>query len=341
VAVTLKELAVRVGATVRGDDSVLIEGIATLRNAGPRDLSFFANRRYRRDLRETRAGAVLLAPEDLDDCPVPALVAANTRLAYALIAELLHPLPAVEAGVHPDASVSPEAELGAGVVVGAGSVVEAGARLGAGVQVGPGCVVGRDVRIGGGSRLVASVTLCHGVSIGCRVLIHPGAVIGADGFGLALEEGVWHKVPQIGSVQIGDDVEIGANTTVDRGAIEDTVIEEGVKLDNQIQVAHNVHIGAHTAIAGCAGIAGSTRIGRRCQIAGAAEISGHLEIVDDVVVTVGSLVTNDIREPGVYSSGSPLMPNGQWRRSMARIKQIDELAKRIKALEQRLAELGE
>jgi len=341
VAVTLKELATRVGATLHGDGSILIDGLATLRGAGPSHLSFFANPRYRRDLRETRAGAVLLTEADVGDCPTAALVAANTRLAYARIAELLHPEPPAEPGIDPKASVSDKADLAGNVSVGPGSVVEAGARLAPGVVIGPGCVVGRDVVVGEGSRLVANVTLCHGVRLGRRVLIHPGAVIGADGFGLALEEGRWHKVPQVGAVSIGDDVEIGANTTIDRGALEDTVIEEGVKLDNQIQVAHNVRIGAHTAIAGCTGIAGSARIGKRCQIGGAASISGHLEIVDDVVITVRSLVTNDIREPGVYSSGSPLLPNKQWRRSMARVKQLDELAKRIKSLEQRLADLDE
>jgi len=194
-------------------------------------------------------------------------------------------------------------------------------------------VVGAGAVIGAGSRLVANVTICAGVRLGARVLVHPGAVIGADGFGLAREPEGWIKVPQVGSVSIGDDVEIGANTTIDRGAIEDTVIEEGVKLDNQIQVAHNVRIGAHTVVAGCAGISGSTSIGRNCMIAGAVGIAGHLEIVDGVVITGLTMVSRSIHKPGVYSGALPLDEARRWRRNAARFRQLDALAKRVARLE--------
>ncbi|ROR32224.1 UDP-3-O-(3-hydroxymyristoyl)glucosamine N-acyltransferase [Inmirania thermothiophila] len=333
---TLGELAAHVGAELRGDPGRRVEAAAPLDRAGPRDLAFLGHPRFRRHLAATRAAAVILAPEHAGDCPVAALLTANPYLAWARALALLHPEPPPRPGVHPRAVVAEGARLGAGVSVGPCAVVEAGAELGDGVVVGPGCVVGREARIGPGSRLVANVTLGPGVILGARVLVHPGAVIGADGFGFARDGERWVRIPQLGTVRIGDDVEIGANTTIDRGALEDTVIEEGCKLDNQIQVAHNCHIGAHTAIAGCVGIAGSTRIGRRCRIGGGVGITGHLEIADDVQITAMSMVTGSIREPGVYSSGTPLEANPRWRRNAARFTRLDELARRVQALERAL-----
>ena len=223
--------------------------------------------------------------------------------------------------------------------MGACAVVQAGAEVGARAVIGPGCVLEENVVVGEDSRLAANVTLCRGVVLGRRVVLHPGVVIGADGFGIANDAGRWEKVPQLGGVRLGDDVEVGANTTVDRGALEDTVVEDGVKLDNLIQVGHNVRIGAHTAVAACVAIGGSARIGRRCTIGGAASLAGHLELADDVHLTATSAVPNSITEPGVYSSGMPVQENRAWRRSVIRLRQLDDMARSLKSLAARVAKL--
>jgi UDP-3-O-[3-hydroxymyristoyl] glucosamine N-acyltransferase len=328
----LGDLARGIGAELRGDPEVLVEGVATLEAAGPRQVAFVTSRRYRRLLGQTGAGAVILTPADAGACPVACLVTADPYLAYARAATLLNPPSPAPRGVHPSAWVSPAAQLEASAWVGPQAVVEAGAEIGPGVFIGPGSVIGEGARVGADSRLVASVTLCHGVRIGARVLIHPGAVLGADGFGLARNGGTWVKIPQLGSVIVGDDVEIGANTTIDRGALEDTVIEDGVKLDNQIQIAHNCRIGAHTAIAGSSGIAGSARIGRRCMIGGGVGVVGHVSICDDVQVAGGSVVYQSVTEPGAYASGTPLQPRLEWLRTIVRWRQLDEIARRLKDL---------
>lgn len=337
---TLEELARATGAALHGDGACAILGVATLQHARPGTISFLANPKYRRYLATTRASAVILGAEALPACPVSALVTGNPYATYARIVGILYPESLRPPGIAASATVERGAAVGAGVSIAANCLVEAGAALEDGVSLGPGCVVGRGTRIGEGTRLLANVTVCHNVLIGTRVLVHPGAVIGSDGFGIAKEDGRWIKVPQLGGVRIGDDVEIGANTTIDRGAIDDTVIEDGVKLDNQVQVAHNVHIGAHTAIAGCVGIAGSARIGRHCTVGGAAVILGHLELVDDVHITALSLVTKSISEPGIYSSGTPLQPNQQWHRNFARFRQLDDMARRLNELEARVAGAG-
>lgn len=331
----LATLAEALGAELIGDADIDVQGVGTLESAGPGEISFLSNRHYRRLLPETRAGAVMLAAEDADACPVPALVMSNPYLGYARAAALLCPPGAHLPGVHASAFVHASAVVHPSAHVAAQVAVAAGASIGAGAYVGPGCIIGERVTVGEACNLVARVTLCNDVVLGARVILHPGVVIGADGFGIANDDGVWVKIPQLGTVRLGDDVEVGANSTIDRGAIEDTVIEEGVKIDNQVQVGHNVHIGAHTAIAGCAGIAGSTRIGRRCTIGGAASIAGHLEIVDDVHVTATSGVSNSIREPGIYSSGMPVQTNRAWRRNVIRVRQLDELWRRVKQLEDR------
>jgi len=330
---TLGELAVRHGLELRGDPDLRVARVGTLQQAGPDALSFLANPGYRKQLATTRAGAVVLEAKFADACPTAALISANPYAAYARIAAELHPAPVFAPGVKAGAAVDPGARVAPDACISAGAVVESGAVIGAGACIGPNCVVGADAVIGEDSRLVASVTICAGVRLGARVLIHPGAVIGADGFGLAREPEGWIKVPQVGSVVIGDDVEVGANTTIDRGAIDDTVIGDGVKLDNQVQVAHNVHIGAHTVVAGCAGISGSTRIGRNCMIAGAVGIAGHLEIVDGVVITGLTMVSRSIGKPGVYSGALPMDDARQWRRNAARFRQLDALARRVKRLE--------
>jgi UDP-3-O-[3-hydroxymyristoyl] glucosamine N-acyltransferase len=321
---SLGELAVRFALELRGDPDTRVSEIATLAQAAPGSLSFLADSRYRRDLATTRASAVVLAPADAPACRVAALVTENPRLAFAHMAALLYPEPKYAPAIHPTAVVAAGVRLPASATVGALAVIEEDVELGERCWIGPGCIVQRGARLGEDTRLVARVNLYPGVELGARCLVHAGAVIGADGFGFALDRGSWVKIPQVGSVRIGDDVEIGANTTVDRGAIGDTVIGEGAKLDNQIQVGHNVSIGAHTAIAACTGISGSTKIGKRCMVGGMVGFAGHLTIADDVVITGCSLVSASIREPGSYSSGMPAVPTRAWRRMVAHLRRFGE-----------------
>ena len=337
--VTLGELAVRFGCELKGDPDVRVSHVATLEGAQADAITFLANPRYRRFLAQTRAGAVIVEPGLAEACSGAALLAPNPYATYARIAAFLHPAHVSAPGIHPSAVVDDAARIDSSASVGACAVVEAGAVVGPRVTIGPGCVVMRGARLGADSRLVANVTLCHGVAIGERCLVHPGAVIGADGFGLAPERGTWLKVPQVGSVTIGNDVEIGAGTTVDRGAIDDTVIGDGVKLDNQIQIAHNVRIGAHTAMAACSGVSGSTVIGARCMIGGMVGIAGHLTICDDVVITGESFVSGSIRKPGYYSGGLPIDETTRFRKNAARFTRLDELAREVKRL-RRIIEKG-
>ncbi len=333
----LGELARRIGAELSGDGGQEIVGVANLRHAGDGELSFLADRRYLEHLRTTRATAVILSPEYRADCPVAALLVENPYAAYARAAQCLHPQPEVVPGIHPTAVVDEGAEVDPTASIGAGAVIEAGSRIGPRTMIGPGCLIGPDCSVGDDCRLAGRVTLVTRVRLGRRVLVHPGAVIGGDGFGFANEDGRWIKIPQLGGVVVGDDCEIGCNTTIDRGALDDTVVAAGVKLDNLIQIAHNVEIGEDTAIAGCTGIAGSARIGRRCAIGGGVGIVGHLEICDDVQLTGTTYVTQSIDRPGTYSSGVPMEPYGAWRRNYTRIKQLDVMARRLRQLERRLA----
>ena len=321
---SLGELAVRFGLELRGDPALRVAHVATLSHAGPGSVSFLANSRLRRHLAASQAGAVVVAPADANACPGAALIAPNPHLAFARIATLLHPERAAPPGIHPSAVVSAAAQVAASAAVGPFCVIEANALIGERVQLGAGCTVEDGAQIGADTRLMARVTLYPRVHIGERCLLHTGAVIGADGFGFAAAAGTWVKVPQVGSVRVGDDVEIGANTTVDRGAIEDTVIENGVKLDNQIQVGHNVVIGEHTAIAACTGISGSTTLGKRCMIGGMVGFAGHLTIADDVAVTGCSLVSASIRHAGSYSSGMPTVETRAWRRMVAHLRRFGE-----------------
>jgi len=321
---SLGELAVRFALELRGDPQCRVSHVATLAQGTPGSLSFLADSRHRRELATTRASAVVLAPADAPACPVAALVTENPRLAFAHMAALLYPEPNCAPGIHPTAVVAMGVRIPESATVGALAVIEEDVLLGERSWIGPGCIVQRGARVGEDTRLVARVNLYAGVELGARCLVHAGAVIGADGFGFALDGGSWVKIPQVGSVRIGDDVEIGANTTVDRGAIGDTVIGEGAKLDNQIQVGHNVSIGAHTAIAACTGISGSTKIGERCMVGGMVGFAGHLTIADDVVITGCSLVSASIREPGSYSSGMPAVPTRAWRRMVAHLRRFGE-----------------
>jgi UDP-3-O-[3-hydroxymyristoyl] glucosamine N-acyltransferase len=338
VPVRLDEIVARFGGDLSGDGSVVVAGIATLDEAGPRQLTFLANPKYRARLKATRAAAVIVGPESAADCPVAKIVTPQPYLYFARVAQWLHPRPRPPAGVHPTAVIETlvpaTASIGANVRIGSGTVI------GDNVVVEANCSIGADCEIGSDSWLNANVSVYSGCRLGARAIVHSGAVIGSDGFGFAREpDGAWIKIPQTGGVTIGDDVEIGANTTIDRGALADTVIEDGVKLDNQIQVAHNVRIGAHTAMAGCVGIAGSARIGCRCTVGGAAVILGHLTIADGVDISAGTLVAKSIGRPGTYTGTVPFMEHAEWLKNFARLRHLDALADKIRALETRLAEL--
>ena len=330
---TLGELADRVQARLHGDAACVIRRVASLRNAAPGAISFLANRSYRKYLAGTSASAVILAPEVLADCPVAALVSDNPYLTYARVAALFRRPQQLDPGIHPSARLAADVSLGEDVSIGPNCVLESGVSIGSHNVIGPGCIIGAGSQIGPDSHLSAGVTICPNVVIGSRAVIHPGAVIGNEGFGLAKNGEAWEKVPQLGGLRIGNDVEIGANTTIDRGALEDTVIDDGVKLDSQVHVGHNVHIGAHTLLAGCVGVSGSASIGRHCLIGGGAGIVGHLEIADNVVITGMSMVTRSIYHPGVYSSGIPAQTGRDWNRNLARLRRLKSLITRIEALE--------
>ena len=333
MVITLGELAVRYGLELSGDPGLKVQSVASLANAAAGQLSFCTGSKYRKQLAGTRATAVVLAREMLPDCPVAGLVSPHPYAAYARIADGLHPRPALIAGVAPGASIAASARVAKSAWVGPNAVIEAGATIGERCSIGPNCVVGEGARIGDDCDLQSGVTIGQRVTTGARCVFKPGAVVGSDGFGFAPTPDGYVKVPHFGSVRIGNDVEVGANTTIDRGTIEDTIIDDGVKLDNQVQVGHNCRIGAHTVIAGCAGISGSTIIGRRCMIGGAVGIVGHLEIGDEVVVTGYSMVTHSLPGPGTYASGMPAIQSIDWRRTVARLRRLDALERRIARLE--------
>ena len=331
--ISLGELAVRFGCKLKGDPDARVNHVAKLEAATPDAVSFLANPKYRAYLATTRAGVVVLDEASAADCSVPVLVTKAPYLVYARIASVLHPPPNLPPGVHVSAVVDAAADVHPTAHIAANVVIGAGCRIAAHVAIGPGCVLGMNVIIAQDTRLMANVTLCDGTVLGERCIVNPHAVIGSEGFGFAPDQvGGWVKVPQVGSVRIGNDVEIGACTTIDRGAIGDTVIEDGVKLDNQIQIAHNVHIGAHTAMAACVGISGSTVIGRHCMIAGQVGIAGHLNICDNVVITGKSMVSASINKPGVYSGSLHAEEAGKFRRNAARFARLDDLAKEVRQL---------
>lgn len=341
MSATLAELANLCHAELRGDPKLRIHRVATLESAGKEDIAFVTGEKHSAKLAGSKAGAVILTDQDAVRHPGNALVCSNPRLCLAKVAALLHPPMSAVAGHHATAVISDTALIGADVAIGPHAVIEAGAEIGIGATIGSGCHIGAGAKIGAGSRLVAHVSIGERCILGERCIVQPGAVIGSDGFGYARDGSQWQKILQLGRVVVGDDVEIGANTTIDRGAIDDTVIERGVKLDNLIHVAHNVHIGADTAIAACVGIAGSTRIGQRCTIAGQVGIVGHIEITDDVHITGATVVSHSIRQAGTYSSGSPLEPYQSWLKNAVRMRQLDDMARRLKRLEQKLISFSE
>jgi UDP-3-O-[3-hydroxymyristoyl] glucosamine N-acyltransferase len=331
--VSLGELAVRFGCELRGDPDARVDSIASLSAAHAGAVTFLANPKLRPQLAETKATAVVLDAKSADACPVNALVVANPHATFARIAAVLYPRRVAPAGIHPSAVIAPDAKVDPSVHVGPFVVVGPKAVIGARAVIGPHSVIEEGAVVGEDVRLVARVTLCHHVQVGARAVLQPGSVIGADGFGFANDSGRWLAVPQVGTVILGPDVEVGCNTTIDRGAIGDTVLEEGVKLDNQIQIGHNCRIGAHTAMAACVGLSGSVTVGKRCMIGGMAGIVGHLSICDDVAITGLTMVSHSITRPGVYSGGIPAEDARTWRRIVGRLKRIDSMAGRLAALE--------
>jgi len=329
----LGEIVKKFGGELIGDPDVGIIQVATLESAGADELAFLAHSKYLRQLRRTRAAAVILGPDARDETRLPHIVSANPYAYFAKVSALLNPPTPVRGGVHESAVVDKSAHVAKSAYIGACAVVGKNVRIGEKALIGPGCSISDGVTIGAGTRLHANVTIYHNCSIGENCLLHSGAVIGADGFGLAEEDGVWKKIPQIGRVVIGNDVEIGANTTIDRGALDDTVIEDGVKLDNQIQIAHNVRIGAHTAIAACVGIAGSAKIGSHCTLGGAAMIGGHVTIADRVNISAGTLIMKSLDQPGTYTGVYPFSSHRRWLKTAAYLRQLDQLAERIRELE--------
>jgi UDP-3-O-[3-hydroxymyristoyl] glucosamine N-acyltransferase len=321
---TLAELAERYRLRLDGDGSHAVSRVATLSEAGPDAVTFLSNPAYRDELMQTRAGAVILREQDAVNNPRNSLIAEDPYLAYARVASLFDHRPVAEPGIHASATVDASARLGEGVHVGAGAVIGPGCEIGDGCSIGPGCVLMEGCRVGAGSRLAANVTLCDGVTLGRRVLVHPGAVIGADGFGIARAPEGWVKVPQLGAVLVGDDCEIGANSCIDRGAIGDTVLEEDVRIDNLCQIGHNCHVGAHTAMAAMTGLAGSSRIGRNCLLGGRSGVFGHLEIADNVTIGAATAVNRSITEAGTTWSGHiPAQPIREWQRIVAHMKRLD------------------
>ena len=334
---SLSDLSERFELELRGDGSHVIDGVGTLVSAGPSDVTFLANTTYRKDLAETRAGAVILKESDVEACPAHCLVAADPYLTYARLATLFDPRPATAVGIHESAVVSKTAKIGQNVSIAAHAVIGEGCEVGDACTIGPGVVLYDHCQLGCGCHLHANVTLGYGVRLGQRVIIHPGAVIGADGFGIAFATDHWEKVPQLGSVVIGDDCEIGCNTTIDRGAIGDTVLEEDVRIDNLCQIGHNVQLGAHTAMAGLSGVAGSTKVGKYCLIAGGSGFSGHLEIADRTSLASSTRAYRSIREPGTtWSAQLPAQPIKDWQRNLSRLRKLDELARRVRELEKQL-----
>ena len=337
ISLSLGEIVRTLGGEVEGNAATRIEKIGTLEGADASSIAYLANARFVGGLHATRAGAVILATDQRNATQLPRIVCGNPHAYFARVTAMLHPAAVANAGIHPRATVDSSATLGNGISFGPNVVVGRDARIGEGVSIGANCYVGDGVTIGSGTRLWPGVVIYHGCRVGERVALHAGVVIGADGFGNAWDSDHWVKVPQIGRAIIGNDVEIGANTTVDRGAIDDTVIEDDVRLDNLIMIAHNVHVGAHTAIAACTGIAGSTRIGRNCRIGGAVGIAGHLTICDNVEIGGKTLITKSITAPGSYSGGYPFEESRAWRRNAIQIRHLDEMARHIKQLEKRLA----
>lgn len=337
VSLTLAEIAEKIGATlVAKDPQLLVSGIGSIDNATPQQVTFLANSSYRKILSSTQAAAVIIHPDLQEESPVDSLVMNNPYMGFAKLSQLFDNQPLQASGIHPSAVIAETANVSSNVSIGANVVIGEYVEIKEGSRIGPNCVIGDHTLIGEYCLLHANVVFYHDVVVGNHGVFHSGCVIGADGFGFAPDGGKWQKIAQLGSVRIGDNVEVGANTTIDRGALGHTQIGNDVKLDDQIMIAHNVVIGDGCAIAGTAGIAGSTTLGKNCTIAGGVGIVGHIEITDGVHITGMTLVSKSIKDPGVYSSGTAIMPSNEWRKSAARFRQLDDMARRLKKLEQDL-----
>ena len=330
---TLSQLAEKIGAEFIGDGDCVIDSVAPIQDAHASAISFVASAKYSKYLLNSKAAAVIVTAELAKDLTIPALIVKNPRAENARLTALLYPVTRPEAGIHSSAVVDKNAEVDSSAFIGANCVVESGAKIAAAAYIGPGCVIGRNSEIGHNTCLHANVTVYEGCELGEHCIIHSSTVIGADGFGFEHDDGEWVKIPQVGGVKIGNHVEIGACSTVDRGAVNDTVIEDGVKLDNHIQIAHNVKVGAHTVMSNGVGVAGSTTIGKNCLIGGMTGIKDHIEIVDNVIITAMSLVSKSLTKAGSYSSNTPIDDTKTWRKNSARFRQLDELARRIQKLE--------
>ncbi|MDH5620680.1 MAG: UDP-3-O-(3-hydroxymyristoyl)glucosamine N-acyltransferase [Gammaproteobacteria bacterium] len=331
--ISLGELAARFGCELIGDPDVIVKGVASLQNANAESLSFLSSSSYKSLLPASKAAAVILRADDAAECRVAALISDNPYATYARMATAICPEPLHEPGRHASATIARSAKVADSAHIAAQAVIGARSCIGEGCYVGPGTVIGDDCSVADHCRFIANVTIVKRVRIGARCIVHPGAVIGADGFGNAMTPEGWVKVPQLGGVLIGDDVEIGANTTIDCGAIGDTVLENGVRIDNLCQIAHNVHIGEHSALAGMTGIAGSTIIGKRCMFAGGAGAVGHINICDDVVVMARSFLSKDVTEPGAYGASFPADNAKSWTKQVARFRRLGALIDRVKKLE--------
>ena len=335
-ACLLEQLAKHIDAKLHGDGTLPITGIASMKGAEPGQITFLADKKFQSNLSECKASAVVMTEDSLKYWHGAALIVNNPYLAYAKLAQYLDTTPNPAKDIAPSAVIDSSAKLGNNVSIGANAVIESNVILADNCIIGPGCFIGKNTKIGAGTKLWANVSVYHNCIIGENCLIQSGTVIGADGFGYANDKGKWIKIPQLGRVVIGNNVEIGASTTIDRGALDDTIIGNGVIIDNQCQIAHNDIIGDHTAVAGGVIMAGSLKIGRHCLIGGASVINGHMEICDQVTVTGMGMVMRPITEPGVYSSGIPLQQNKVWRKTASLVLHIDEMNKRLKALEKKL-----
>lgn len=333
MAISLGDIATRFGCELKGDANVQVTTVASLSNADSDSLSFLSSSSFKQQLATTKAAVVILRAADVADCPTACLVHEDPYACYARVAAALHPAPAVQPGVHVLASVSDSARVAASAQIGAFVSIGDRTTIGENTYIGPGCVIGSDCEIGANGRMLANVTVVRDASVGERFLFHPGTVIGSDGFGNAMTAEGWVKVPQLGGIRIGNDVEIGANCTLDLGALGDTIIDNGVRIDNLVHIAHNVRVGEHTAIAGQCGFSGSVVIGKRCMFGGQSAVAGHIEICDDVIVLGKGMITKSITEPGTYGTGIPSLPVKEWGRMVARVRRLDKLIQRVTDLE--------
>jgi UDP-3-O-[3-hydroxymyristoyl] glucosamine N-acyltransferase len=333
---SLGAIVAKLGGVLIGDPDIIVYRLGSLAHAQPGQITFVSNAKYLSLLAQTQASAVILSREHKDAIDIPRIVADNPYAYFAKLSALLNPEILPKVGIDATATVDPSAVIAPSCSIGPQAVIGAQVKLADGVVIGAGAVIGTGVQIDANTQVAANVVVYHGCVIGKRCMIASGTVIGADGFGYAEENGRWVKIPQIGSVVIEDDVEIGANTTIDRGALDDTVIEQGVKLDNLIQIGHNCRIGAHTVIAGCVGIAGSARIGKHCKIGGAAMILGHLEIADEITISPGSMITRSLKKTDTYTALMPFQTHEEWLKTAASLRHLSELTERVKALEKRL-----